>query len=95
MVPLMLHSYNVMSSPLSKQPKCVCVYMAGAVSEAVPGSEPTLPAPAAPLPTERRPESKPAKPSKPAAKAAKPVELPSAEFQTQEPFVPPPTKSKV
>ena len=69
--------------------------MAGAMSEAVPGSEPALPAPAAPLPSERRAESKPAKPSKPAARTAKPVEPPPVEFQTQEPFVPPPAKSKV
>ena len=71
----------------------VCV--AGAISEAVPGSEPALPAAAALPASDRRAESKPAKPSKPAAKPAKPVELPPAEFQTQEPFVPPAAKSKV
>ncbi|KAL3133944.1 single fertilization [Trebouxia sp. C0010 RCD-2024] len=67
---------------------------AGAMNDAVPGSEAALPAPTPLLPSERRADKLP-KPSKPAAKAAKPVEAPPAEFQTQEPYVPPPAQSKV
>lgn len=68
--------------------------VAGAMNDAVPGSEAALPAPTPLLPSERRADKLP-KPSKPAAKAAKPVEAPPAEFQTQEPYVPPPAQSKV
>ena len=67
----------------------------GTAGEAVPGSEPSLPAPAALLPSERKAESKPPRPSKPVAKPAKAVELPPAAFQAPEPFVPPPAISKV